>query len=357
MPVIHKNPPALLMQKPFMTLQYLLMYCSDVEGVESYPSTINVDDSYSASDTSSQYIEYSVLVNEEEQNRMEILLEDLENVDIFCENAPDQFYKFYFEWPGVETDDAYVTAIYWGKYHLGGSINLGFLPFAIDSAWLNDNELHGQLDTWALPRTLRLLTVERNLFDGTIHWGMLPAYMTFLNIQYNKFHGTVSIATLPNSIQSLYLAGNIFSCVQTPKLETRADVFGTDEYFCMKDMSDDESPEPMVTESALSINERSQEESRRLSSGATLNAGNRRIRRARDFYGGIPTIYEMTNVHNTLKAISQTPYSPPKKRLKSPSTEDGADQNDAGLDIASMSLRNCIAFLCMMAFLMLLAAF
>ena len=290
---------------------------SDVESIEATTSARNLNDSYSASDTS-QYIEYSVLVNEEEQNRMEMLLEDLENVDIFCLNAPDQFYKFYFEWPGVETDDAFVTAIYWGKYQLGGSIDLGFLPFAIDSAWLNENELRGQLDTWALPRTLRLLTVERNSFDGTIHWAMLPAYMTLLNIQHNKFHGTVSISALPISFQSLYIAGNIFSCVQVPVIGSRAEVFGSEEYFCMKDTSDEEETDPLVTESTLSIADRSHEESRRHSSGQSSKSGHRHIRRIRDFFGGIPTSRDNANMHETLKAISETPYSPPKKETHEP---------------------------------------
>ncbi|KNH06387.1 leucine-rich repeat protein [Perkinsela sp. CCAP 1560/4] len=301
-----------------------------------------------ANTSSSNYVEYTVLVEDEEQNRMEMLLEGLENVDMFRLNSPDQFYKFYFEWPGVETVASAVAAVYWGKFHLGGSIDLGFLPAGIDSVWLNDNDLQGTLDTWALPRGIEFMTIENNHFKGTISWRMLPDRMSFLNIQNNEFHGEVQIPLVPDAMQTLYIAKNLFSCIHHCQARRNLEVFGEEDYFVMK-RKKNKKPQPdekLVWESSLSIADRSMEDARPVTHSAS---GKRKYhRRIPDFYGGIPTMNESHSVFETMKAVADNPVQRPPIEQ-----EDYTNTPGEGLSM-HISFEAIGLFACMLVCLMLI---
>ena len=124
------------------------------------------------------------------QALMEIFIEGIENREIIsgCAEEPNDFDKWNgFEYVEEQPADAAVKLIniYWVELGLAGTIDLQWLPPAIRSLSIRDNELSGSLNLTALPPSIQLLECRSNGFSGEIDLCRLPAEIEDLYLSIN----------------------------------------------------------------------------------------------------------------------------------------------------------------------------
>ena len=174
-----------------------------------------------------------------DEMRMELLVEHLTGKDLFQKQDGEYLES---EWPGVTySESGDVTAIEWTSetdimhddlvVEAGGSIDLRFLPSTVEDASISRLELDGTICTASLPRGLRILNLDENIFrndfriehlpekmervclyknsfQGSLNIPMLPSGMYFFDVAFNFFEGTVDLTRLSANLKFLLLAGN-----------------------------------------------------------------------------------------------------------------------------------------------------
>lgn len=133
-----------------------------------------------------------------QRSLLEHLVEGFTNNDIIC--TADVLSADSCEWPGVATDEGNVVSIMWNKLKLKGTIDLQWLPAALEifSVWMND--LEGTLDLSSLPKDLKSFNVQQNRFEGKVDLRSLPSGLAYFNVSNNLFAGEADFSKLPQSL-------------------------------------------------------------------------------------------------------------------------------------------------------------
>ena len=95
--------------------------------------------------------------------------------------------------------------------HLGGSLNLRFLPEFVSWLGVAGNDIGGKICTGDLPKDMGYLFLEDNKFEGEFDISALPAEMRILYVSQNNLCGTLDIASLPREFEELYAYQNKFT--------------------------------------------------------------------------------------------------------------------------------------------------
>jgi len=156
-----------------------------------------------------------------DQQRMENLVEKLEDVSTFMNNEEEGDYKDVCDWPGVtcSEDGVSVLKIVWYFKSLKGPINLSWMTATTTIFSVFGNNITGTLDTTTLPRNLKMINLQKNNFSGTVDWEALPSNIEQVNLFSNKLEGNVNLDILPASLNLLYVGLNKFTTVSGKKRE------------------------------------------------------------------------------------------------------------------------------------------
>ena len=91
-----------------------------------------------------------------------------------------------------------------------GTLSLQYLPDCIERFSVQNNELHGSVETACLPQKLVGLTLNA-AFDGPFDCSALPPALTAVDIRNNDFCGSADLTELPSKLAAMDLQGNKFA--------------------------------------------------------------------------------------------------------------------------------------------------
>ena len=177
----------------------ILLVCVDPD--ELSPTRLNVG-----------RVNYSTICDHQ---RMEKLVEGLDNLSRFMRDDDDNDFKDVCEWSGVtcDKDGVNVSGIYWCSKRLNGTMDLSWIPPMVTFCTVAGNKLSGTLDTSMLPRNLKTLYLYSNKYIGTVDWESLPPNIERVSMWNNQLEGNVNLDVLPRSLIYLRVHSNNFTSV------------------------------------------------------------------------------------------------------------------------------------------------
>ena len=89
-----------------------------------------------------------------------------------------------------------------------GEIELTKLPEKMKKLILDHNILTGEIDLTQLPKGMRSLSLRNNQFAGAVDLTRLPEEMRWLALNNNRLTGAIDLTQLPHAIGALYLNDN-----------------------------------------------------------------------------------------------------------------------------------------------------
>ena len=102
----------------------------------------------------------------------------------------------------------FVTDFKMYSCNLHGTLQTSALPANIEHFKVQGNKLHGSLDFQGFPRKLLIINIRSNQFSGSCALEDLPNELTIFNAKDNDFSGEIDLNSLPDDLQLLLLQKN-----------------------------------------------------------------------------------------------------------------------------------------------------
>ena len=92
---------------------------------------------------------------------------------------------------------------------LAGSIDFAYLPPAVRSVRMYNQNLVGTIDATVLPDVLKELSLADCNFTGTIILENLPRELNYFSLRANRITGLKSIENIPKTVRMIHIEENI----------------------------------------------------------------------------------------------------------------------------------------------------
>jgi len=157
-----------------------------------------------------------------DQQKMEKLVEGVEEVSFFMHDVDEGEFKEIANWPGVTSEENgdIVLEIDWRFKFLRGTMDLSWMPSMVTYFDISANFISGTLNAAALPRTLKHINIGSNKFSGTVDWELIPSNVEYVRLSLNQFKGSVDLNVLPSTLKTLNVNRNTFTSVSGSKRDS-----------------------------------------------------------------------------------------------------------------------------------------